>query len=78
MRLFEPSVVCPICQARLPMPGNRLEHWAGHTFRIDGGPDVGGYMWICACGPSLMYWHDSYQASAGLAVHMLDLHGIAI
>jgi hypothetical protein len=60
------------------MPGSRLEHWASHTFRIDSGPGAGCHLWICECGPSAMYWQDGYQASAGLAVHMLDLHGIAI
>lgn len=78
MGLFGRTVACPICHLPLPLSSRRLEHWTGHAFRISTGRGAGGYTWICSCGPSPMYWDEIHQAGAGLAIHMLDLHQIAI
>ena len=68
------TAACPLCVSCLPSPGSRLQHWIGHTAEIEGG----GYTWTCHCGPSVMYWEDDYQAAAGLAIHMLDMHHIPL
>ena len=79
MGAFEVEVVaCPICEAALPITGYRLAHWLGHTVKIAIGRGAGGYTWTCSCGPSAMYWDHDFQAGAGLAIHMLDLHDIEV
>lgn len=69
---------CPICGELLPPRGLKLQHWMRHVLRIGTSPTTFGYTWICECGPAEMCWERPYQAGAGLAIHMLDLHLIAL
>lgn len=71
-------VTCPICEAGLPKNENKFDHWESHVRQISPGHgDASGqYTWECSCGPSGMKWPKIGGAAAGMALHMLQRHGI--
>jgi hypothetical protein len=70
---------CPICRDQFESSG-KLEHWESHVSQIPEGHGeaTGQYTWECSCGPAGMKWPKVFGASAGLAMHMMERHGIAL
>jgi hypothetical protein len=70
---------CPICDAGIPLNGNKLHHWETHVVQIPQGREgAGGYTWTCTCGPSDTYWPKDFSAAAGLGLHMEQRHAIKL
>lgn len=70
--------LCPICNEELSQGAlDEYSHWLAHVAPIESGEGAGGYTWRCICGPSGMWWELDYQAASGLAVHMIERHGLS-
>ena len=69
---------CPICNQEIASSAlDALPHWMEHVALVTSGEAAGGYSWRCICGPSDMWWQEDYQAASGLAVHMMERHGLS-
>lgn len=80
MPLFgKKTTTCPICAAAIEKGGTR-NHWNSHVRQIPPGQgDASGqYTWECVCGPAGMKWPTVAGANAGMALHMMQRHGIEL
>jgi len=71
---------CPICGDDLNQVDNKYSHWHSHVTEIPQGQgDASGqFTFNCSCGPAGMKWPKPGGATAGLAMHMEQRHGIAL
>lgn len=67
------TVVCPICNADLPLRENKLMHYATHAIPTE----KGDYGFKCGCGEADGYWPTDFGAAAGMAAHFEHRHGIS-
>jgi len=70
---------CPVCSH--DFEGDRQVHWETHLDLIPPGfgEASGQFTWECPkCGPANMKWPTTGGASAGMAVHMSERHGIPL
>lgn len=56
----------------------RIGHWMRHVSQLQSGNKAGSYIYSCSCGPSDLRWEHDYQAAAGLSLHMMERHSIAM
>ena len=75
------TITCPICSSEIEQStGAQLGHWESHVWQIpEGQGDASGqYSWDCVCGPAGLKWPKPDHAAAGLAVHMMERHGVRV
>jgi hypothetical protein len=69
---------CPVCNELLTKNQAKMNggHFDTHVYKVESGPQTGGYTWKCSCGPADSVWPGEVHALAGLVMHLQQGHGL--